>query len=190
MYSSMVSSQWLDYFRDQCVFVQNLAVEIRETLTVRLYSPDLGWDQVSRWRDRFPNLHLDEGLSNIDGLIRQCRLYISTYNATTFLESFTMNVPTVIYWNPKHWELRDSAIPYFEELKRVCIFHETPESAARHVTSIWHDVNAWWTSPEVRKVVERFSVHYCHLPGDLPHRIEHALLELIAVSGKSVTHNS
>ena len=67
-----------------------------------------------------------------------------------------MNVPTVIYWNPNHWELRETAIPYFEELKRVKVFHETPESAARHVAAIWHDVDAWWVSPEVGEVVDRF----------------------------------
>ena len=93
-----------------------------------------------------------------------------------------MNVPTVIYWNPKHWELRDSAIPYFEDLKGVDIFHETPESAASHVAAIWDDVDAWWTSPAVREVLERFKARYCYLPDDLLDRIEHALREVMAGS--------
>ncbi len=184
MYSSMVSRQWLDYFNDQCAFVQSLPARIRSALTVRLYSQDHGWGQVARWRDRFPNMRLDEGQSNITDLIRQSRLYISTYNATTFLESFTMNVPTIIYWNLNHWELRDSAIPYFDDLKRVGIFHETPESAARHVSAIWDDVDAWWTSPAVREVLERFKARYCHLPDDLLDRVEATLREVMA-DGKS-----
>lgn len=179
MYSSMVSRQWLDYFEDQCLFVQALSQPIRDALTVRLYSEDYGWDQVTRWHDRFPDLCLDEGKSNINGLIRQCRLYISTYNATTFLESFTMNVPTVIYWNPNHWELRESAIPCFEDLKRVGIFHETPESAARHVTAIWDDVDAWWNGPEMSEVLKRFKASYCHLPEDILDQLEDVLREII-----------
>lgn len=107
---------------------------------------------------------------------------ISTYNATTFLESFTMNVPTVIFWNPNHWELRDSAIPYFEDLMRVSIFHVTPESAARHVGSIWEDVEAWWMSPDVRAALDRFTRRYCDLPPDLLGRIERSLRDLIAHS--------
>lgn len=184
MYSVMVSRQWLDYFCSQCAFVDNLPAHIRENLTVRLYSQDYGWDQVSRWNDRFPGLRLDEGQSSIDDLIRQSRIYISTYNATTFLESFTMNVPTVIFWNPSHWELRDSAIPFFEELKRVGIFHETPESAARHVAVIWDDVDAWWTSAAVREVLERFKQRYCHLPDDLLDRVEIDLHKIMADSKK------
>ncbi len=179
MYSVFVSRQYLDYFGDQCVFVSALPITIRSQLTVRLFPSDYGWDQVSRWRDRFPDLRLDKGQSNINDLIRQSRLYISTYNATTFLESFTMNVPTVLYWNPNHWELRDSAIPYFDDLKRVGIFHETPESAARHVAAIWDDVDAWWTSPAVREVLARFKARYCcHLPDDLLDRVEAALREV------------
>lgn len=185
MYSGVVSRQWLDYFSDQCVFVEKLPAHIRDALTVRMYVHDYGWKQVSRWRDRFPELQLDEGLTNINDLISQSRLYISTYNATTYLESFTMNVPTIIFWNPDHWELCDSAIPYFEELKRVGIFHETPESAARHVTAIWDNVDAWWNSQAVREVLERFKARYCYLPDDILSRVEHALREVMVAAGKA-----
>lgn len=179
MYSVFVSSQYLNYFDDQCKFVSTLPSPIRSKLTVRLFPTDWGWDQFSRWRNRFPDLQLDEGHSKINKLIRQSRLYISTYNATTFLESFSMDVPTVIYWNPNHWELRDSAIPYFEELKRVCIFHETPESAARHVAAIWDNVDDWWTSPQVREVLQRFSAQYCHNSDGLIDRVEGALNDVM-----------
>ena len=182
MYSVMVSRQWLDYFRDQCTFIECLPQPIRDALTVRLYVQDYSWDQAARWRERFPGLRLDDGRSNINDLIRKCRLFISTYNATTYLESFAMDVPTVIYWNPDHWELRDSAIPYFEDLKRVGVFHETPESAARHMAVIWDDVDAWWTSPAVREVIEPFRARYCYLPANLLERIERALREVMTES--------
>jgi putative transferase (TIGR04331 family) len=179
MYSASVSRQWLDYFSDQCVFVASLPGSIRDALIVRLYPEDFGWDELSRWRDRFPDLHVDQGESKIDTLIRQSRLYISTYNATTFLESFTMNVPTVIYWNPAQWELRDSAEPYFADLRRVGVFHETPESAARHVAAIWDDTDAWWQSAAVREVLDRFKQQYCHLPDDLVGRVADTIREVM-----------
>jgi putative transferase (TIGR04331 family) len=187
MYSTPVASQWINYFADQFAFVEALPKAIQDALIVRLYSQDLGWNQVARWHDRLPSVRLDEGRSNINDLIGQSRLYISTYNATTFLESFTMNVPTVIYWNPKHWELRESAIPYFEELKRVGIFHETPESAARHVAAIWDDVDVWWNSAEVRDVLDRFRKRYCHLPDDLLCHVENALRAVIDRSQMATT---
>ena len=180
MYSAVVSRQWLDYFEDQASFVAQLPLAIQDALTVRLYSSDYGWDQVARWRDRFPALTLDVGRASMDDLIGQSRLYISTYNATTYLESFTMNVPTVIFWNPEHWELRDSAVPYFAELQQAGIFHDTPQSAAAHVAAIWNDVEAWWNGSTVQAARQRFTTQYCLPPDDLVTRAAHAVREAAA----------
>ncbi len=180
MYSIIVSRQYLDYFGDQCEFVAALPNNIRRNLTVRLHSEDFGWKQVLRWHDRFPTIRLDVGRTNIKDLIRKSRLFIATYNATTFLESFSMNVPTVIYWNTNHWELRDSAIPYFNELKRVGIFHETADSAARHVATIWENVDSWWSSNEVQVVLKRFKLNYCNLPNNLIDRLESSFQEVMS----------
>ena len=54
--------------------------------------------------------------------ISDSRLVVSTYNGTTFLETMALNIPTVIFWNPKHWELRDKAIEDFEDLIKVFVF--------------------------------------------------------------------
>ena len=174
-----VASQWLRYFNEQCNFVSNLAETVRQALTVRLYPTDYGWDQAARWRDRFPTLQLDDGRSKIVNMYRNTRLIIATYNSTVFLETIMLDLPTVIFWNPQRSELRDSAIPYFEDLKRVGVFHESPDSAAKHVNNIWGNVNAWWQSPEVQEVLERFSKRYCYRPGDLLNRVEAALRETI-----------
>ena len=182
MFSATMSSQWLDYFSDQCAFVETLPARIRNALTVRLHAPDRGWDQAARWRDRFPNLQLDDGHSIMADLIRQTRLYIATYNATTYLESFSLEVPTVIFWNPHHWELRDSAIPYFDDLKRVAVFHDTPDSAAHHVSAIWDDVDTWWTSPSVQDAVGQFMGRYCHQRDDILDQVEIALRTTMAQS--------
>jgi putative transferase (TIGR04331 family) len=180
MYSAIIARQWLDYFEDQCSFVAHLPTHIREVLTVRLYRQDFGWDQVARWRERAADLRLDQGESTMDDLIRTSRIYISTYNATTFLESITMDVPTVIYWNPNHWELRDSAIEYFEDLRRVGVFHDTPQSAALHISRVWDDIDAWWLSPEVRDVLERFKFRYCRLVDDVPPVVQSVFQDVLA----------
>ncbi len=172
MYSSVVAGQWLKYFEDQCSFIEALSDAIRDKLIVRIYRTDYGWAQYQRFRDRFPELKIDKGQGGIREQIIKSRLYISTYNATTYLETFNMGVPTIIYWDPHHWELRDSAIPFYEDLKRVGVFHETPASAAAFVNTIWNDVDLWWNNSDLKTVVEGFKKQFCHLSGNLVGKIE------------------
>ena len=138
------SRQWLDYLEDQFEFCEKIGNELRKNLIVRLYQHDYGWNQKERWEDKYPNIELDSGASSIEEIIKESKIYVSTYNATTYLEAFAINIPTIIFWNPKHWEIRESAKIIFSELERVKIFHSNPESAARHIQNIWSDVDEWW----------------------------------------------
>lgn len=177
MFASAISKQYIDELENQLLFVSALPETIRKSLVVRLYSSDFGWDQQKRWHDREPGILVDT-TSQMDDLISKSRLYISTYNATTFLESFTMNVPTIIFWNMDRWQIRDSAIPYFNELKRVGIFHESPESAAGHVSKIWNNVSAWWESEEVKTVVKLFCERYSYMPRNIQKSLQKVLSEV------------
>ena len=133
-------------------------------MTLRLFPRNYGWDEKLRWEDDMPEIDIDLGVKNIRKLINKSRLYISTYNATTYLESFTWNIPTIIFWNPKYWELNEQAKPYFELLKSVEIFHETPLSAAKHMIKIWNDVDSWWLSDPVQNAKNIFCNQYARNP--------------------------
>ena len=179
MYSSIVSSQYLNYLDDQFNFVDNLSSRIRNKLIVRLYKDDYGWKQKERWNYKFSNLNIDSGLSKLDDLIKNTRIFISTYNATTYLESLYLNIPTVIFWDSRYWELRESAKPYFEALKDVGIFHDTPESAATHINKIWNKVDIWWESKDVIKARKLVCNQYAHKPKDLVNKIENTFKDII-----------
>ena len=85
---------------------------------------NVGWNASSPF---------DEGNVSYYLMIKKCRLFISTYMATTYNESLAANIPSVIYWNSDHWTWADSAETDFIALKSVGIFHDTPKSAAQHV---------------------------------------------------------
>jgi putative transferase (TIGR04331 family) len=152
------ATQCESYISDSYRFVDALNGEARQRLLVRLYMHDRGWAQVERWSDRYPGLRIDLGSGSIDSLIRGSRLFIATYNSTGFLETLGRNIPTIMFWNPNHWELRVSAIPYFDRLKEVGIFHETPESAAAKVAEVWGDVPGWWNQEKIQEARE----YFCH----------------------------
>ena len=94
-----------------------------------------------------------------------------------------MNIPTIMFWNPNHWEIRDSALPFFDKLKDVGILHDTPESAAEHINVIWEDVNSWWEGDILQETLKSFKKHYSYIPKDgIVKSASHALKEATLIS--------
>jgi putative transferase (TIGR04331 family) len=164
LYAAPIAGQYLDYFNDQKIFLSNLPIELRQQVLLRLYNSDYDWNQVDRWKDSMPEVNIDFGRKDIKKLIKKSRLYISTYNATTYLESLTWNIPTIMFWNSEHWELNEQAKPYFKLLEKEGIFHTTPQSAAKKMIEIWDDVDGWWHSSEIQKARKVFIGQYARLP--------------------------
>ena len=167
MYSETVSSQWLNYFNDQCIFICSLSDELRSKLIVRLYPYDYGWNDEKRIKDIFPDVCLANPDRSMSKLSKESRVIISTYNSTTFLETLSKNIPTIIFWDPKFWELRPEALADFNKLKKVGILHDSPISAADHLEQVWEKTELWWNSYDTQKVVKEFVKTYCFRPPNL-----------------------
>jgi putative transferase (TIGR04331 family) len=163
LYSVPVGPQVQDYIDDQLSFAGALSEEVRADLLVRLYPQDYGWDLAERWADAEPSIETDSGRRSISELLVDTRLYVATYNATTFLESFTQGIPTVMFWDPRYWELSADAQPRFDQLRRAGVLFDDPVSCARHVSAIWDDVPTWWSSPEVQVAVTEFCRNYAYV---------------------------
>jgi putative transferase (TIGR04331 family) len=165
MYSIPVSAgQWEEYFGDQIKFVKCLSEKIRNNLLIRLFPHDFQCDQADRWKHSLLKVNIDNGDASMEELMREAKICIGTYNATTYLETMSLNFPTIIFWNPKYWELREGARPYFDSLRLAGIFHDTPESAANKLAEVWSDVPGWWNSELVQKARAEFCHHYARNP--------------------------
>ena len=133
-----------------------------------------------RWQESMPDVQLNDGLDPIAKLIARSRLVVYTYNGGTgYLEFMAADVPVIAFWDMESSPVRDSAIPYFDDLERVGIFHCTAESAAAHVARVWSDVEGWWRSAEVREVLSRFKSNYCRRPDNILDCVETALRDVI-----------
>ena len=153
-----MSRQMLDYMNDQLRFAQAVSPNVHKLLIRRLFPRDYDWDEELRWKDMDPELNIYHGQKSMYQQLNESRMCVGTYNSTTDLETFSRNYPTITYFNPNLNELRESARPYFDELKRAGIYHTTPESAASKVNEIYKDPQSWWNSPEVQDARENF----CH----------------------------
>jgi putative transferase (TIGR04331 family) len=171
LYDVPVAGQWLEYHADQCEFVENLSPEVRRSLVVRLYQHDYGWDQAERWQDRFPDLAYERSTDDYLTSLERCRVAICTYNGATFLETIAMDLPTVVFWDPKRSGLATRAHEVFAVLTEVGVFHETPGSAAAHLSEVWDDVEGWWGRADVRAACDLLRGTFSRDPEGTPDRV-------------------
>ena len=160
LYSVPIAGQVASYFEDQLSFADALPECIKKKLIIRTYPLDREWDQIRRWQNRFGNISFDNSGNSLIKSLASSRIFIGTYNATTYLETFSVNMPTILFWNPNHWEINANSMDYFSKLVDVNILHYSPESAAAHLENIWNEIDDWWFSDDVQKVVNDFTYRY------------------------------
>lgn len=161
MYSCTVSAVQFNRYCEDCFeFIELLDDIISSRLIVRLNKNDFENQQFLKWKNRFPGVKIDSGSCNMNYHLNNSKIIISTYNATVFLESLAMNKPTLFFWDPYYWELRESADTFFLELEKAGIFHKSPKSAALHLNNIWTRIDDWWLSNEVQMACKSFCDKY------------------------------
>lgn len=141
------------FLSDQLRFADCLDECARGRLVLRIHQrtdEKLHSSFIPQWRAAFPAVEIDPSIAPIERRIARCRLFVYTYNSTGFLETLGRNIPTIVFWNPEHWELRDDAVPLFKLLADAGIFFDDPEAAAKQVNAIWENVADWWSRPEVQ----------------------------------------
>ena len=160
MYSAPVASQFLNYLEDQVNFAKKLSHDARRLLLLRYNPTDFGWGEADLLRELNLGIQDYYGKQTMEGQLNQSRLFVGTYNGTTYLETLVADFPTILFWNPDHWELNSSAQTFFDELRAAEILHNTPESAAQKVNAIYTDPAAWWKTPKVQNAKNLFCEQY------------------------------
>jgi putative transferase (TIGR04331 family) len=88
------------------------------------------------------------------------KLIVVDHCSTTFLQSFVMNTPTIIFWPPNYIELNEVAQLEFNKLKEVGVWHNSPESAANFINNNFKNIDIWWNSEVVQDAIINFNKKY------------------------------
>ena len=177
MASYPISSQWLDYFNVVKNFIKIIKINgLYNQVTIRNKHGKTGWNMIKKLSYNFNDINLDSRRNYFKSLLCS-KLVISTYNGATYLESMSMNIPTIIFWNPLYWDLRDTAISDYNMLKSVGILHFDSILAANFVTKIYPDINKWWLSEDVQKVRKNFCEKYSKNVTQISSEIRNFLLK-------------
>ena len=74
---------------------------------------------------------------------KRSKLCIIGNNSTTFLQTLTLDIPTILFWDENIIKIRNNSIKYFEFLKEVGIFSKNSDLAANFCNNTL-DVYKWW----------------------------------------------
>jgi putative transferase (TIGR04331 family) len=158
--SHPVGTQIEKYIQDLLTFLAELGdVEQKATL-YRWYPSEFGWHINQRVQDRFPDVVLDDHGQPFSNRINEARLVVVDYPYTAMLEVMAANVPLVLFFDSRVWQIREEAEQYFNSLRRVGIFQDTPAAAARKVGEVYDRVDDWWFSDQVQAARWEFTQHF------------------------------
>jgi len=93
-------------------------------------------------------------------LMLRCRLLVVDHPVTTFSFAMAANVPCIGFWNPRAWPMTPQSSGIFAALTDAGVIHHSADAASRHAGQIWHDVDAWWKSPQVQAARIAFCRQY------------------------------
>jgi putative transferase (TIGR04331 family) len=131
-------------------------------LLVRPISNDYDWGTVNILRQANPAIRLDD--MQVPGLKSYARsaLVVHGYLGTSWLETLALNIPTVCFYDPQTYAFRDAAQPYIDRFEAAGVLHRDGAAAARFVSSIMSDPQAWWQTSELQDLREDFASNYAN----------------------------
>ena len=162
LYSMPVAGQYLVYLQNQIRFLNKLDNVSSSKIRIRLDASgtDDAWNAARALTVAGYNSLIDRSNSRLLTLLGSSRLCVCTNNATVFLETLSLNFPTIIFWEASHHEVRADAAPFFEMLEDADILFYSPEKAAIQVNKVFNNVDEWWLSDKVQLVRKNFCEQY------------------------------
>lgn len=149
----------IKYLEYQNEFILSIQPGLHKLLRFRVINDALGWDVIQSLKERFPDVRIEHSYEiPFEESLRNCRLYVTDYLGTTYMEALIANKPTILFHDGKmmHNEWRADAQYYYNKLKSAGILYNSPQEAAYVVNTVYNDVEEWWNRPERQIALKEF----------------------------------
>lgn len=143
------------YLERQLSFLEKLNKNIFVNTIFRNHPSDYGLEVRDRITNIFPSITFDK-IHDFKNSLNKKRICYISLNSTTYLETFSLNFPTIICFDEKVDLIREEVKKDFTLLKKVGIYYDDPKLAAEQINKIWNNVDKWWYSKKVQAAVDLF----------------------------------
>ena len=99
---------------------------------------------------------LSTGRGSARSEMYRSRIVIVDYISTAYLESLISDIPTIFFWDPKAYYLKEKYRDFFLPLTTVGICQTDPVDAARFLEEVSLSPESWWMTNDVRNGRQEF----------------------------------
>ena len=110
-------------------------------------------DYYIHYKDKFKVLNPEV---KAKGLMKNAKLLIIDYAATSYLEGLISDIPTLVLFDTSGYSLKAEHESFFKPLIDSGIFQTSPTTAAELLEKIYFDPIKWWKSDKVTNGKEQF----------------------------------
>ncbi len=155
-FSMPIGHQYLSYLKFISGFINKINIKIKKNLFIRLTNRDFDWDLTNYWKTNHPDINFDNHSIKFLNTVKNYRLFVSTFNTTSFLETLKLNLPTIIILDKNYWELNEESNKHINKLKEIGVFFDNYNEASNFINNNWNRIEQWWWSSKVQICVKEF----------------------------------
>ena len=133
---------------------------IKDKIVIRHVPNFDPWNQKEKLNKLFVHNAISQKKKFVDELKRS-KIVINTAMQTTFFESMSFGVPTLVLLNNDLWNLSVKGKIIYEKLKANKIIFNNVDKLNQHLEEIYEQPNLWWNTEKISKVRQEFHDHYC-----------------------------
>ena len=85
------------------------------------------------------------------------KINVKNFNSKGFLETFNLNLPTILIFDENICRIRKNAKKYFLSLEKAKILFRDARTAAKFINENYEKIDEWWFSKKVQLAVKNFT---------------------------------
>lgn len=156
----IISSQIVECLKFWENLFRTMNAKIKDKIVIRHVPNFDRWNQKEKLVKLFQHNALSKKKKFIDEL-KTSKIVINTAMQTTFFESMSFGVPTLVLLKDDLWNLTKKGKIIYEKLKENKIIFNDIKKLNEHLMEIAEQPNLWWNSKKILKIREEFHDHYC-----------------------------
>ena len=148
-------------------FISAVSDKIRKNLVLRAYEiPEIhpktewGWNLQAFLISKFKNIQISEKKTDFYPMLKKSKLTVYTYFATTFFESISANIPTILILPYSYNIFNNETDRIMKKLKKANIFFTDYKSAAKFINNNWNNIDSWWNNKKTQTEKNIFTKNY------------------------------